>query len=78
MAMRTKLFTSIVAVVAVMFAAGSTMTGALAAERARPTGGKPMTPEQEIQQSNLPDATKAERKLLIKPGDRKTRIEAAK
>lgn len=34
--------------------------------------------EEELQQSDLPEAIKAERRLLRKPDDRKMRIEAAK
>jgi cytochrome c-type biogenesis protein CcmH/NrfG len=69
----------IVAALSAVLAVGVAMSVAVAAERVRAADGKPvMTPEEEIQKSNLPAATKAERKLLLHPGDRKTRLEAAR
>jgi cytochrome c-type biogenesis protein CcmH/NrfG len=55
---------SLVAVLAVIVAA--------AANSAAPN------PDEEIQKSDLPAAVKAERKLMRKPNDRRTHIEAAK
>lgn len=69
----------VVAALTAVLAVGATMSVAVAAEGVRPADGKPvMTPEEEIRKSKLPAATKAERRLLLNPGDRRTRLEAAR
>jgi Flp pilus assembly protein TadD len=58
---------------AMMLMASATVTCAVAADDKAAAKA-----EEEIQKSDLPEAIKAERRLLGKPGDHKMRIEAAR
>lgn len=72
---------SVIAALAAIVTVAATTLDAGAAEKARPPAEEPaaaVKPEEEIVKSSLPDAAKAERKVLIKPSDRKARIEAAR
>jgi Flp pilus assembly protein TadD len=68
------------AILAAMIALTANVTAVDAAENARPAAATAAAanPNDEIMKSDLPDAVKAERKLMRKPGDRQARIDAAR
>lgn len=72
---------SFIATLALAMVVVATATGMSAVERtweAPETAAVAVNPDEEIMKSALPDAAKAERKVMRRPSDRKTRIEAAK
>jgi cytochrome c-type biogenesis protein CcmH/NrfG len=71
---------ALVAVLGAIVAVAAIVPRVDAAEKARPAAepAAAANPDDEIMKSNLPDAVKAERKLMRKPSDRKARIDAAK